>query len=423
MGSKHIQSCLQEIEEKLNWGPSDQWTNQDFEQLVETIFEKTGANLSLTTLKRIWGRVDYHSSPSTSTLNVLAQYLGYDHWRDFQIKHKGDRLNKNLPNSIKEGTGYSFNLNQKVLLVIVVLVALSSLFFLIDRRQVFYDPSDVIFESKKVTTGLPNTVVFDYDVSQVIADSFHIQQSWDRRRRVRISPEDTQHTSFYYYPGYYHAKLIANDQIISEHEVLIESNGWTAMVERFPEPIYIEKLITENGYLRADLSSYIQNQSHFRDSEFWVDYYYVKDTKLIEANNFEYSCRIRNKTDLGGICRESRISVMCTKGRFNIPLCETGCVGNINLTLGDMYLQGNRHDLSGFGCNLDDWVDFRLAVVDKNCQIFINDELKFTKAFSADLGEIAGFKFKFNGKGEIDFVRVLDQQGELWFEEAFEQDL
>lgn len=423
MDSEHIQSCLKEIEDKLNWGPSNQWTNQDFELLVDIIFEKTGINLSLTTLKRIWGRVDYQSSPSTSTLNVLAQYLGYDHWRDYQINHIEDDIPKRPPKFIKKRTGIGFKITQKIILVVVVLLALSSLFFLIDRRQVFYDPMDVVFASKKVTTGLPNTVVFDYDVSQVIADSFHIQQSWDRRRRVRVSPDDNQHTSFYYYPGYYHAKLIANDQIIKEHEVFIESNGWSAMVERFPEPIYIEKLNVENGYLSGDLHNYLQNQTHYRDHEFWVDYYYVADSELIDAHNFEYSCRIRNNTDLGGICRESRISIICTKGRFNIPLCETGCVGKINLTLGDLYMQGKRHDLTGLGCNLEEWVDFRLAVADKNCQIFINDELKCTKAFTADLGEVVGFKFKFNGVGEIDFVRMLDRENAIWFEETFEHNL
>jgi len=84
ISQSHIQECLSRIEKKLNWGPGSEWTNQDFELLVEEIFNKTGTNLSLTTLKRIWGKVDYQSQPSSSTLNVLAQYLGYSHWRDFQ---------------------------------------------------------------------------------------------------------------------------------------------------------------------------------------------------------------------------------------------------------------------------------------------------------------------------------------------------
>ena len=85
MAKDHIQICKNEIEKSLKWGPADDWTNHDFEQLVEEIFAKTGANVSITTLKRVWGKVDYQSKPSISTLNVLALYLGYAHWRDFQI--------------------------------------------------------------------------------------------------------------------------------------------------------------------------------------------------------------------------------------------------------------------------------------------------------------------------------------------------
>jgi hypothetical protein len=123
--------------------------------------------------------------------------------------------------------------------------------FLIDRRQVFFNADEVSFSSRIVSSGLPNSVIFDYDVSKVIADSFHIQQSWDSRRRVRVSPDDRQHTSFYYYPGYFHAKLIANDQVIKEHDVFVESNGWIGMIERFPEPVYITDYIAQNGYLAA----------------------------------------------------------------------------------------------------------------------------------------------------------------------------
>jgi hypothetical protein len=183
---------------------------------------------------------------------------------------------------------------------------------LIDRRQVFYQADEVVFKSMKATTGLPNTVIFEYDVSKVIADSFHIQQSWDQRRRVRISPLDKQHTSFYYYPGYFHAKLIANDEIIKEREVFVESDGWIGMAERFPEPIYLNDFLTfSEGSFGIDFSNYPQNGNHFQDKDLWIDYYFVNDFGKIDANNFVYECRIKNDSDFGSVCRESRISIIC----------------------------------------------------------------------------------------------------------------
>lgn len=423
MDQSDINTCLNVIEDRLGWGAADSWTNQDFELLGEEIFQKTNVHLSITTLKRIWGKVEYQGKPSTTTLNVLAQYLGFEHWRDFQ--------NSNIPIDASVGSNLAKRrifkgvFNQRVLLILVVLIASSSLFFFIDRRQVFFKTEEVLFESKKVSEGLPNTIVFDYDIRKVIADSFFIQQSWDRRRRAEVLPEDRQHTSFYYYPGYFHAKLIANDQIIKEHEMLVESNGWAGMIERFPEPIYIQEMMTrEDGIFTADLTNYYNKEDHYQDKKFWLDYYYVNEKLLaLDANNFEYECRIKNGSSLGSVCRESRISIMCTHGRFNIPLCEPGCVGNINLSLGNKYLQGKRFDLSALGCDLNEWIEFKLKVEDKKCGIYINNELKFSCEYSKNLGKIAGFKFKFNGVGQVDFIKLKNNVDSLVFEESFENNL
>src|SRR5687767_14779314 len=76
--------CRELIEQSLNWGSSENWTNQDFENLSEKIFDKTQVRLSVSTLKRIWGKVRYDSSPTPATLNVLARFVGLENWRSFQ---------------------------------------------------------------------------------------------------------------------------------------------------------------------------------------------------------------------------------------------------------------------------------------------------------------------------------------------------
>ncbi len=72
----YIKKCLQLIEEKVNWGPSQHWSNYDFEKLSLAIEDKTGVVLSITTLKRIVGKVRYDHSPTLTTLNTLAKFPG-----------------------------------------------------------------------------------------------------------------------------------------------------------------------------------------------------------------------------------------------------------------------------------------------------------------------------------------------------------
>ncbi len=91
-----IFSCRQRIETELNWGDSERWTNQDFEQLSERIMERTQIRLSVSTLKRIWGKVHYESLPAITTLNALAQFSGYKSWRDFAAKHDPKKEPANL---------------------------------------------------------------------------------------------------------------------------------------------------------------------------------------------------------------------------------------------------------------------------------------------------------------------------------------
>src|SRR5688500_10063355 len=75
------------IEQKIQWGDSGDWTNQDFVALSEKIQQQLNVPLSHVTLKRIWGKVKYESLPNTHTLNTLVQFVGYENWREFKIKN------------------------------------------------------------------------------------------------------------------------------------------------------------------------------------------------------------------------------------------------------------------------------------------------------------------------------------------------
>jgi hypothetical protein len=53
----YISNWRKVAEQSLGWGESAGWSDNDFEKLSELILAKTGNMLSITTLKRLWGRV------------------------------------------------------------------------------------------------------------------------------------------------------------------------------------------------------------------------------------------------------------------------------------------------------------------------------------------------------------------------------
>jgi len=69
-----IEQLLQEIETALKKKLS---TPKDFEYLRECIYARLHIIVSRTTLMRIWGYLDEGVSPRKCTLDILAQYLGY----------------------------------------------------------------------------------------------------------------------------------------------------------------------------------------------------------------------------------------------------------------------------------------------------------------------------------------------------------
>jgi hypothetical protein len=59
-------------------------TPNDFEYLRERIYSRLQIMISRTTLMRIWGYLDEKVIPRESTLSILAQFLGYRNWEEFQ---------------------------------------------------------------------------------------------------------------------------------------------------------------------------------------------------------------------------------------------------------------------------------------------------------------------------------------------------
>ena len=83
---EYIARCKQLIGEKFHFGNGHGEVRQrDLEYLADSIEEKSGIKLSLSTLKRLWKK-DYDSTPHPSTLQALVSILGYKDWQEFKLK-------------------------------------------------------------------------------------------------------------------------------------------------------------------------------------------------------------------------------------------------------------------------------------------------------------------------------------------------
>lgn len=424
------ETCKSLIETKLGWGSSDQWTNQDFDVLSEKIFDTTDVSLSQTTLKRIWGKVKYDSAPTVTTLNTLAKFLGFENWRDFRqkqsdsiqefvVKQQEPVLNPSAQ-PVKSGKKFLF----PVIAISLTLMSIVSWNFFSgspDRKKTGATASFQFTSKKMMRSGVPNSVVFDYDASAAMEDSVFIQQSWDSRLRTLVSKYQHQHTSIYYYPGFFKAKLLSDGKIVKEHDIFIQTDGWLPLIEKEPVPVYFKKEdAMEAGKLSLPLAKIKSQNITMEPTVPFVFFANVREFGNLTSDNFIFETSVRNDYKEGaGICQKSEIRLLTEGSMVSIPLSAKGCISDNNLFCLGHFVKGMDHDLSGFGVDFAQFVKVRLEVKNGKAVFFVNDRMVYVIDGITMATKIKGIIYRFQGTGSVDWVRLSDAGGRNVYQEEF----
>jgi hypothetical protein len=455
-----IRQVKKMFEEKTGWGNSDTWTNQDFLQLSELIRDETGITISHVTLKRVWGKVRYDSLPNTHTLNTLAQFLGYDNWRDLATRHPPaqpppaqphgnqplPQVTQYPPEAARHSTGSIQHppeaaLNstngkpdpsqpsrsrhgqfRRIWLGAPILILILALLFFLHGQQPPPQPQDYAFSSTKVVTaGLPNSVIFNYDATRSPDDSIVIQQSWDTTRRVKVPKTGHQYTSIYYYPDYYHATLQVRDHVVRAHNLLIQSNGWLPLIEQEPVPVYFKKEeAIHDGKISLSLDQIREKNIPMQPSAPTVMFTNVRDFGEIYSDHFTFETAVRNDYSEGSAaCQLTHVYLLCEGTAIWVPLCAKGCVSATDLYFTYFYTSGKREDLSNFGVDFSKFVKLRIESDSGRAKIFVNNQLAYTVPRHIRHSKIIGIDYRFQGTGSVDYVYLTN--GKIAYRDDFNQ--
>lgn len=409
--TEYLQLCIRLIGHRLNWRPADEWRNYEFTELSEKILDATGVNLSSTTLKRVFGKLKYESLPSSSTLNTLAVFLGYQSWMAFKSKHSISK-NEGSTAQIAKHNSLSKKKLWPVAFLSTAVIALLTFSLLSGKPGIsLKNESEIVFKSKPLANGLPNSVVFNIDLKGNKPDKVVIQQSWDSTRTVKMAPGQKEATAIYYFPGYFRAKLILDGKIVKEHDLFIRSEKWMATIDYQPVPTYIRKedlVVNEKMEVTENVVKEIRNNT----TPTWLTYHLVRPFNGLQSGNFILESSIRNTlADGPAVCKTAKIFVLCSKGAFIIPFTIPGCIGSVNLKANDNYLEGRSHDLSSLGTDLTDWANVRVETKNKTMKIFLNNKLVREETYKEDAGEVVGLRFSFLGAGSVKNIKLYDDKG------------
>ena len=388
------------------WSDDERINDLDFENLANDIFNKTGVLLSITTLKRIWGKVNYQSKPSASTLNGLAKYVDYDSWREFKMFVDHASSLSEAPDKV----GPRKFLVRPFLIILGTITMVIFMAWALQRPHKFIKApvSKFMFTARKVTDGLPNSVVFDYNAKGLSPDSVILQQSWDKSRTEHLSVNDSQHTSIYYYPGYFWAKLIANDQIIKESPVFIQTQGWVGILAKQPIPAYLSKadIHLQRGLGISSKTFKEKSGSPIFNGQ-WVGFYNVKDFNKLNGGDFTLDVTLQNTSTIEeSSCRKVRIDILGKRNAILIPLAEKGCVSDLDLFTSSEWLIGKNRDMSAFGCDFSTPQHVVCTVRNMVLKVYLNDHIALSVPITQTISEIAGICINFEGSGIVSKITL-----------------
>ncbi|HTI93586.1 MAG TPA: hypothetical protein VL727_23470 [Puia sp.] len=423
-----IEQCRALIGRSLGWGDAAYWTNEDFNTLSDFIFDKTNVRLSVSTLKRVWGRVKYDSSPTMATLNALARYAGFEGWRHFlqtpaspttappkPAANTAPQPAPTTPTAPQPNTTAPVPPQQmppptprrkSSTPIVIATIAVVALLSLLSARLIHPDKTTtpLRFEAHSTSDNLPNSVVFDYDATSFGPHSVIIQQSWDPHRREPVDPTGTQHTSIYYFPGYFRAKLIVDGEIKKQTDVFIPSKGWIGIIQREPLPIYLRsgEIKQDSGFMGISKTTLKEKTGSAIFSGLWTGFANVREFPGITGDHFTLEATVRNTSTVEEcLCRKVQIMLLGKLNAIVIPLSDKGCISDIGLYFGSGGFGGKDHDLSAFGCDFSQWQQVKCTVADHHFEIRLNDHTIFVKDKVESIGDIVGVQVGFEGTGQI----------------------
>ena len=203
---ERFEKILRQVEVKFNRGSANEWKNRDFEKLSLGILLKTKTNISVLTLKRIFGKIstpdDYF--PQKATIEALEVYAG-----QFVLLNDIEAGAKAEPSKLTKST------NKKAFVFLIAGGALVlSVFILIiinAEPEIERKPSIQL----TYTDGFnPKTVHFEYTTPNN-TDSFSILFD-DAYPPIYAQNGEKQTLSYYFQnPGLFRVRMMKNYSTIS----------------------------------------------------------------------------------------------------------------------------------------------------------------------------------------------------------------
>jgi hypothetical protein len=424
-----VNICMAELCKKAGFADSKNMVQRDLVYLSERIESQTGVLISLSTIKRLLNG-QFSRVPQIATLDAIAVTAGYQNWQDFKLTksqvyvRNGNGLAENTP--VQTGNSNTvFGARAYVWTAFFILATIAFWVIMTTGKSSLGNTGKARFSAKKVTgNDIPNTVVFSYNIDSVQADSFFIQQSWDKNRRIRVYKHNYTLTDIYYEPGYHTAKLIANDKIIKTVDVSIPTNRWFFYAKEGIAKGQPKYILPANGFkhglLRLTTDDLLKNRIDIQKENIFLNVYFPSGIEN-SSDNFVLKFRIKVDVLKNDPCPYFATEVFCQHYFMFFTSTLKGCASDLFGQFGENVLNGKTSDLSALGSDVKNWQNVEFKVQNRNVSISINNKKIFSSGYHNSCGLITGLGFISNGLCEVDSLNLKTISGKDIYPAGFER--
>ena len=440
-----VRACLEDIYRQNGYDDMAALAYRDHEHVSHQIEAKTTTLISVSTLKRLLN-AEFSRIPQAATLHALAQYLGYPSWQEYKIAVRTQSTVDSPQSTVAaiEG-GNALSMEEEEVRVgrdpmqrpawfryvtlaggALVAMAIAVLFVRYSAGHTIRHAELAEFSAQKVTDNdIPNTVVFHYNIDDVQADSFFIQQSWDVNRRVRIYKNTYTLTDVYYEPGYHVAKLMANDSVIKTVDVSIPTDAWFLCVKA-PVATSVPELhvkptlpLRKDGIFRLDPTDPVLRQVDLKTEKNFL-YAYHPSEMTVNSDNYIFKTRLRVAEVKHNACPSLMVEILTQRYFMFFRSAPKGCSGELFTEFGETFHDGRKNDLSPQAYDVTQWADVEVSVKNRTAIVTINGQQAFKTTYKDALGFLTGLAFISNGIPEIDYIDLRSTDGTVFLHDDFD---
>jgi len=470
-----IKKAIRLLERKVGYPNSKEWGDKIYGDLSNMIFDATKIRISISTLKRFFGKVKTYKDtykPQIETKNAIALYLGYKDWNHYVIinrkskqeeseeidledvdnkdneeiisqeiellevkdEHKIDdfrnvSIDINFEEPVFQETGTKKFSYQKYFYISLITIVLGgSLYFNFSRKHQITTTIPLKFELVDSVQIFPFTAQLNYDASNIKTDSLFVEfgDNFDYLYSgpVYLNPNNKLLNHSYLFPDYYTMKLMNKNSVLLQKKIHVITDNWIAVLSNktsFAKNFYSILPISpiKGGRLFVP-DTQIWNMGINKNQNYWLEYRLVKDFGF-QMDNMNFETFLKNDPLEGGINCNDIIVILRGENNFiQFNFLNKGCTQYAKFFVSEVKISGRENDLSAMGRNVQNGVKLKLKTDKYFCELFCNDTLVAKTKYSQKLGNLKLIEFVFKGVGSVDYVTIEDTKQKKTFHDSFE---